>query len=110
MAPRDRNDGGSAADSEASDIEAPLISYGSSFLFQDAAARDGGGESGEEEEQQRRARWRFLSSFNRLRSNLTSQVALVDTDVCPIESLDYEYAPRIFPNLRPKIWLHLVFD
>uniref|UniRef100_A0ACD5UGE3 Uncharacterized protein n=1 Tax=Avena sativa TaxID=4498 RepID=A0ACD5UGE3_AVESA len=86
MAPREQQGGGSgggAADPEA-DIEAPLISSGSSFFFQDAAGEDG------EEEQQRRARWRFLSSFGRLRSNVTSQVALVGTDVCPIESLDYE--------------------
>ncbi|XP_047062627.1 putative chloride channel-like protein CLC-g isoform X1 [Lolium rigidum] len=93
MAPRDQNGGGSAggaADPEA-DIEAPLISPGSSFFFQDTAAlEDGEGDGDGEEEQQRRARWRFLSSFGRLRSNVTSQVALVGTDVCPIESLDYE--------------------
>jgi chloride channel 7 len=107
MAPRDQNGGGSgggAADPEA-DIEAPLISPGSSFFFQDTAAledADGDGDGDGEVEQQRRARWRFLSSFGRLRSNVTSQVALVGTDVCPIESLDYEYAPRRFssPNLR----------
>jgi chloride channel 7 len=104
MAPRDQNGGGScggAADPEA-DIEAPLISPGSSFFFQDTALEDGEGDGDGEEEQQRRARWRFLSSFGRLRSNVTSQVALVGTDVCPIESLDYEYAPRRFssPNLR----------
>lgn len=108
MAPREQQGGGSgggAADPEA-DIEAPLISSGSSFFFQDAAGEDG------EEEQQRRARWRFLSSFGRLRSNVTSQVALVGTDVCPIESLDYEYAlrpsPPKFHAIRLLAWLHLV--
>ncbi|KAL6844057.1 hypothetical protein ACP4OV_025730 [Aristida adscensionis] len=90
MAPRDHKDGGGgggggggAVDSE-SDIEAPLLSSGSSF-FRDAAYGDG--EGGGDEEQRRRRR-HLLGG--RTQSNATSQVALVGADVCPIESLDYE--------------------
>jgi len=90
MAPRDPKEdgfgvgGGGAADPDA-DIEAPLlVSSGSSFLL-DPALEDGGG--GDEE--QRRRRRRFIHGSH-THSNTTSQVALVGTDVCPIESLDYE--------------------
>lgn len=77
------------------DIEAPLVSSSSSF-FQDAAYEDGFGEGDEEQRRQRR---RFLLG-GRSQSNTTSQVALVGADVCPIESLDYEYGLPQLPNLR----------
>ncbi|KAG8066458.1 hypothetical protein GUJ93_ZPchr0004g40047 [Zizania palustris] len=83
MAPRHQKGGdGGEVDLEG-DIEAPLLSSGSSF-FQDAAHEDGEGD-----EEQRRRRRRFLLA-GCSQSNTTSQVALVGADVCPIESLDYE--------------------
>lgn len=100
MAPRDPKDGGGrgggsgggAADPE-DDIEAPLLASSGSSFFLDPACEDGG-------EEQRRRRRRFLHGSHTL-SNTTSQVALVGADVCPIESLDYEYARLPCSNASP---------
>jgi chloride channel 7 len=89
MSPRDPKDGvgdgGNGALDPEVDIEAPLISSGSSFS-RDAVYGDNDCEGDEE---QRRRRRRFLLG-GLSHSNTTSQVALVGADVCPIESLDYE--------------------
>ncbi|XP_040379348.1 putative chloride channel-like protein CLC-g [Oryza brachyantha] len=84
MAPAREQKGGDGGEVDLEgDIEAPLLSCGSSF-FQDPACEDGEGD-----EEQRRRRRRFLLA-GRSQSNTTSQVALVGVGVCPIESLDYE--------------------
>ncbi|XP_044326563.1 putative chloride channel-like protein CLC-g isoform X3 [Triticum aestivum] len=57
-------------------------------VSRDGAAA-GAGEDGSGDEEQRRNQRRFLLG-GQLQSNATSQVALVGTDFCPIESLDYE--------------------
>ncbi|KAI5010214.1 hypothetical protein ZWY2020_012351, partial [Hordeum vulgare] len=54
----------------------------------DEAGADAG-EDGSGDDEQRRDRRRSLLG-GQLQSNATSQVALVGTDFCPIESLDYE--------------------